>query len=334
MATINELFDSQPATTGASNASVDLTYIIQDASEYSDAITILVATAPRRRTITVTSSVWEAAADYGLGERVASTGTVNTFVCTTAGTSGGTEPTWNTAIDATTNDNTAVWTRIANVETISLQDLEVSALGCDNWNGVATYSRVSNDNSRDQTIGESYFNFEVSGQNQHITHSLSTTQTLGTAPGQGGAIRVSGSGAAKKIDGTDILFPTASFSETHHIADSSVTTAYKKLVLNMATKTNDAIFRDFAVGEVLFLGANGTQRGSGDWEITYKFGIRQNDATFSVTDIAGDVPKKGWEFAWVISRKETSAGVGVIMKPTGAYIEQIYEAGDFTTLGI
>lgn len=34
------------------------------------------------------------------------------FKCTTAGTSGGSEPSWNTALGATTNDNTAVWTAI------------------------------------------------------------------------------------------------------------------------------------------------------------------------------------------------------------------------------
>lgn len=34
------------------------------------------------------------------------------FKCTTAGTSGGGEPVWNTGIGATTNDNTVVWTAI------------------------------------------------------------------------------------------------------------------------------------------------------------------------------------------------------------------------------
>lgn len=35
------------------------------------------------------------------------------FVCTTAGTSGGSEPSWNTTIGGTTNDGTVVWTTIA-----------------------------------------------------------------------------------------------------------------------------------------------------------------------------------------------------------------------------
>ncbi|KKL12101.1 hypothetical protein LCGC14_2539130, partial [marine sediment metagenome] len=36
------------------------------------------------------------------------------FRCTTAGTTGATEPTWDTGAGNTTNDNTAVWTAIAN----------------------------------------------------------------------------------------------------------------------------------------------------------------------------------------------------------------------------
>jgi len=270
MATIEELFDSQDAGTGVSNASVEIKYLIKEASAFSDAITILVATAPASQVI--------------------------------------------------------------NGETILLQSIGTSPLGCDNWSAEANYSREAG--PREKTAGESYFNFEVGTENQHITHSLSTPHTLGTAPAQDGAIRVSGSGAAKKIEGTDIPFPVSSFSETHYLASGTVTTAYKKIVAGLTTQTNAAIFRDYAIGEVLFAGATGTQRGNDVWEVTYKFLVKNNEAAFGVTGVAGTVAKEGWEFAWVLSRKETSAGAGIIMNSVGAYIEQIFESGDFTTLGI
>lgn len=62
--------------------------------------------------------VWQANTAYVLGDRVLKTTGLDTdlgagvfFVCTTAGTSGGTEPTWVTAaVENTTNDNTVVWT--------------------------------------------------------------------------------------------------------------------------------------------------------------------------------------------------------------------------------
>ena len=54
---------------------------------------------------------WAASTSYSLGDRVyASTGDGKIYECTTAGTSAGTEPTWNTTLGNTTTDNTVTWT--------------------------------------------------------------------------------------------------------------------------------------------------------------------------------------------------------------------------------
>ena len=57
------------------------------------------------------STTWAASTAYTVGDTIRPT-TPNSrvFKCTTAGTSGGTEPTWNTTVSGTTNDNTVVWT--------------------------------------------------------------------------------------------------------------------------------------------------------------------------------------------------------------------------------
>jgi len=57
-------------------------------------------------------SDWVASTSYAVGDRVKQTGLTNEAVrykCTTSGTSGGTEPVWNTTPGNTTNDGTAVW---------------------------------------------------------------------------------------------------------------------------------------------------------------------------------------------------------------------------------
>lgn len=66
------------------------------------------------------SSAWAATTPYVVGDRVlrsTGVGTENVeglfFRCSTAGTSGGTEPTWDTTPDNTTNDGTVVWTTVA-----------------------------------------------------------------------------------------------------------------------------------------------------------------------------------------------------------------------------
>jgi hypothetical protein len=55
---------------------------------------------------------WSAATDYVAGAWVRAVGTAQAlrFECTTAGTSGGTEPTWPTTAGQTVTDGTAVWT--------------------------------------------------------------------------------------------------------------------------------------------------------------------------------------------------------------------------------
>jgi len=54
---------------------------------------------------------WVAATAYTVGDVVkASTYNSHSYKCTTAGTSGGTEPTWGTTNGGTTSDNTATWT--------------------------------------------------------------------------------------------------------------------------------------------------------------------------------------------------------------------------------
>lgn len=57
-----------------------------------------------------TASDWAATTVYAVGARVKATATpTHIFVCTVAGTSGGSAPTWPTTVDATVTDGTVTW---------------------------------------------------------------------------------------------------------------------------------------------------------------------------------------------------------------------------------
>ena len=75
-------------------------------------------------------SPWVALTPYILGDYVWPT-TFNgyRYACTTAGTSGATEPTWPTTIGGTVNDGTIVWTCIALASAIPEQHEELIVLG-------------------------------------------------------------------------------------------------------------------------------------------------------------------------------------------------------------
>jgi hypothetical protein len=67
------------------------------------------------------SAAWQAGHAYTLGAIVRpSVANKFHFRCTTAGTSGGSQPSWNATLGATTADNTVTWTAIPNYLAIPL----------------------------------------------------------------------------------------------------------------------------------------------------------------------------------------------------------------------
>jgi hypothetical protein len=88
-----------------------------------------------------------------------------------------------------------------------------------------------------------------------------------------------------RVEGTDITVPVFNFTETHYILNELVTPAYKLTLFNLTGKVNGGVFKGFAKGEVLFLGASGSKRGLDDWEITYRFAASPNVASLSLGGI-------------------------------------------------
>jgi len=179
-------------------------------------------------------------------------------------------------------------------------------------------------------VGESRFNFDTGGGTQHITQSLATVGSYGAsgaAPDFQGAIGVT----HDNVEGVDITVPVYNFSETHYIPDADVN---KAAYFSLTGKVNDAAFKGLAAGECLFLGASGSKRGEEDWEITFRFAASPNRTGISVGNITG-ISKKGWEYLWVRYADVEDAGSNTLVKqPVAAYVEQVYEYGNFAALGI
>ncbi len=183
-------------------------------------------------------------------------------------------------------------------------------------------------------VGESAFSFDTGGGSQHITESIATAASYApagkTAPNFGGAVGVT----HDSVDGVDITLPVYSFSETHYLADSAVTLAYKGTLFNLTGKVNSIAFKGLAAGECLFLGASGSKRGSDDWEITFRFAASPNRTGITVGTITG-IAKKGWEYMWVrYADAEDVAAKAIVKKPVAVYVEKVYELGDFAGLEI
>lgn len=184
----------------------------------------------------------------------------------------------------------------------------------------------------DPPTGDSTFSFDTGGGTQHITQSLQTIAKYpaGTSPDFKGAIGVT----HDNVEGVDITVPVYQFSETHYLADAVVTPAYRGTLFQITGKVNSGSFRGLAPGECLFLGASGSKRGQGDWEITFRFAGSPNVTGLTVGPIGG-INKKGWEYMWVrYADSEDDDAKVLVKKPVAVYIEKVYESASFTGLGI
>jgi len=134
------------------------------------------------------------------------------------------------------------------------------------------------------------------------------------------------------VEGTDITVPVYAFTETHYIPDALVTAAYKATLFSLTGRTNKSTFKGFQPGEVLFLGATGTKRGTDDWEITFRFAASPNVTGITIGDIQ-NIAKGGWSYLWVRYSDAESEQV-LVKQPIAVYVEQVYEEGEFSGLGI
>jgi hypothetical protein len=228
------------------------------------------------------------------------------------------------------------------------ESYSVSYLGDDAWQVTVSYEKTGADDDNQTDPLRRSRSFDTSGGSQHITQadggkitSTGTTTTrTGTetrfpsnAPSMSSAIGVDGD----SVNGVDIVVPALSWTETYDVPSGYVTAAYIKRVAALTGTTNDATFRTFAAGEVLFLGCSGNQdwdadRGDGPWSLSYKFVASQNITGQTIGTIT-NIAKKGHEYLWVRYENHVS-GSDLLKRPKYVYVNTVYKEGAFSGLGI
>lgn len=202
--------------------------------------------------------------------------------------------------------------------------IQTEPLGGGVWNATVRYAAKGN---------PSDYEFDTSGGTQRIATSLATLQRVAlpgySAPDYQGAINVNDN----RVEGADVTVPIYTFSETRYYPNSLVTQAYKYTLFQLTGRVNDAPFKGFAKGEVLFLGASGSKRGREKWALTFKFAASPNVVNQPIGPGALLVSKEGWEFLWV--RFEDQVNSNALIKiPVAYYVERVYPYGNLAALGI
>lgn len=247
------------------------------------------------------------------------------------------------------------------------ESYSVSYLGDDAWQVTISYEKTGADDDNQTDPLRRSRSFDTSGGSQHITQSPlyddTTSAVLGdnglpivtrTVTGerkygptgvmtadQFGAIGVDGDSVA----GVDIVVPALQWTETYDVPSTYVTANYLKRVAFMTGTVNNAAFRTFRAGEVLFVGCSGSQdwdadKGDGPWNLSYKFvaspnaGNGETTKALKIGDIGGIV-KKGHEYLWVKYESTLGAGSSDLLKrPKYVYVNEVYASSNFAQLGI
>jgi hypothetical protein len=236
------------------------------------------------------------------------------------------------AINAEISANGAYWQYpgVAGMR-LRAEQYSVSYLGDNAWQLTIQYEKNGAEDG-DDPLKRSR-SFDTTGGTQHMTQAYAESRFGGGAPDQKKAIGVDSNG----VNGVDIVVPQLQWQESYDVPNSYVTDAYIRGVSGVTGTTNNAAFRGFEAGEVLFVGCSGSQewdddKGRGPWSLSFRFVASKNVTGETIGDISG-VNKKGHEYLWV--RYEDAVDSNVLLKkPKHVYVNKVYREGSFSALGI
>lgn len=215
-------------------------------------------------------------------------------------------------------------------------------LGGDAWHLTVNYSKEgAEDDAQTQPIRRSR-SFDTAGGQEHITQAISGKASVEEAQNVTDLDRVIG-WDGQNINGVDIIVPQLQWQENYEVPSAYVNAAYIKKISQLTGTTNNAEFRGFKAGEVLFLGCSGSQewdkdKGDGPWALSYKFNVSPNAGpnetlpALTVGDIE-NIEKKGHEY--LNTYYEDDVRDDKIWKvPKIVYVHQVYREANFADLGI
>lgn len=260
-------------------------------------------------------------------------------------------------------DERVVYTGLLLVAPIRRNGLPRQKISCDPQKGGVWFCDVQygfgpltqtddapeNTDPTDDTLLGPEYSFDVTAKQIHVTQSKMTrwSRHKGDAadgpvyspnsPLHGRAVNVT----RDRVEGADIYAGGFELSVT---VQNTLSLPQIRLLRSLCACVNNAPWRGFRAGEVLYLGASGTCKPGNLWSATHKFAIGENKSDVVIRP--GDpltggngitIPSKfAWDYLWVTYEEiPDPSGTGyVVQAPRDAYVEQMYDYADFTLLEI
>jgi hypothetical protein len=219
-----------------------------------------------------------------------------------------------------------------------VEQYSVAYLGDNAWQVTINYEKAGAEPSTPDPLKRAR-SFDTTGSTQHITQAHYETPFPGGSPFQYNAIGVDSNG----VNGVDIVSPQLQWQEQYDVPNAYISATYVRGLAGITGTTNNAAFRGFAAGEVLFIGCSGSQewddqKGKGPWSLSYRFvaspnaGSGQSVPAITIGSISG-ITKKGHDYLWVRYEDSVDSNT-LIKKPKHVYVNRVYRDSDFSLLGI
>jgi hypothetical protein len=206
--------------------------------------------------------------------------------------------------------------------TLYRQDVSVDPVGYADWKITVPYATAQS------TSGSYRITFDTTGGTIHISASKETVgkYPAGTAPDYKQLIAVN----MDDVAGTDIVIPALKMSVHFTHPAAIITVARIKYLASITGMVNSTPFFGFPAGEVLFLGASGSEGTDAETEVTYQFAMSSNATGLVIGAVTG-IEKDGHELAWIKYKDavDTPSSTALPVKqPEFVYIERVYETVD------
>jgi len=200
------------------------------------------------------------------------------------------------------------------------QDVKLSNRGHKLWHVDVPYARQKKEG------GDVRFDFDTSGATVRINHAKQHVETYPVDSDDDphkGLIGVHDG----NVEGADIIIPALRINYTFHHPRGVINEATARNLARVTGMTNSQPWRSFAAGELLFIGARGSDGSNAEAEVSYSFIASENASGLNIGDIAG-IAKKGHDYLWIEYTDEV-ADDGPVMRPRRVHVERVYDEIDY-----
>ena len=200
------------------------------------------------------------------------------------------------------------------------QDIQLDHEGHALYGITVTYGKDKRD------TGSFKFSFDTTGGTVHIT---SSKETVGKFPANAADHKQTIGVNGDNVDGADIIIPALKMNYSFKHPAGMVTEAKARYLASVTGMTNSVMWHGFQPGELLLLGATGSDGTDAEAEVNYSVAASANVLAPGLT-IGGiaNIVKKGHQLAW-IAYKSADDGGKAATQPLAVYIERVYDEIDF-----